>query len=85
MNITLNAKDLIKLRQFREQGIESLWCETQQNDVQNLIDLMESVAEAALQASLSPMGYDMLKRAKKEFVDTLLDQSEHYRCINPAY
>lgn len=81
--ITTNAKDLIKLREIRNKRIDDLWCETQQNDIQRLIDLMENVATAAMSCcnNNSSMGMDLLKQAKFEFVETLLASSEDYRHI----
>lgn len=83
MNSTAaTVKDMIKLRELQKQRIESLWCETQQEDIQRLIDLMENVASSAIGCSNS-MGMDLLRQAKKEFIETLLDQSERYRCVVP--
>ena len=79
--VITSAKDLIKLQQIKQQGIENLWCETQQDDIQELIDLMEEVASAATNCCSGAMGQDVLKYSKKKFVDTLLRQSEHYRHV----
>ena len=81
--MTISAKDLIKLRQIRKQKIKDLWCETQQEDIQKLIDLMENVASCAIMSCSGPMGSDLLKQAKQEFIDTLMEMEERYRCLEP--
>lgn len=77
------AKDLINLRDRNRQSILQLWCESQQEDVQTLIDLMEEVASTAMNAS-SPQGYEQLENAKTNFVETLLTMSERYRVVYTA-
>jgi hypothetical protein len=82
--IITDVKDLIKLKEFKNKKIENLWCETQQQDIQHLIDLMENVALTAMTCGNNAMGHDQLKQVKQEFVDTLMDLSERYRKISSS-
>ena len=79
-----NAKDLIKLRELHNSKIENLWCERQQEDIQQMINLMENVATAAMTCcnGNGPMAMDLLKLAKNEFIEYLLSASERYRHIS---
>lgn len=81
--VQITVKQFVKLKEYQEQRIRELWCEEQQNDVQHLIDLMEDIATAAVDATKSSQGYDALKQAKHVFTDTLLQSAERYRVVNP--
>lgn len=78
------VKDLVKLRDIQNRHIENLWCEQQQKDVQTLIDMMEAAALAGAQSTFNPMGMDMLKQAKKDFIEAVMEMNERYRCLGPS-
>lgn len=81
----LSVKQFVKLKEYQEQRIKELWCEEQQADAQQIIDLMESVANSAFDAAKSSQGYDTMKHSKHQFTDVLLSIFEKYRMVKPVY
>ena len=79
--LQLSVKQFVRLKEYQEQRIRELWCEQQQEDVQQLIDLMEDVATAAYDARKSAQAYSGLQDAKMNYVTNLLAISERYRAV----
>ena len=79
----LKARDLIKLRDIQNKQMQNLWCEPQQKDFEELIRLMENVSSAALSCcnGSGNMGQDLLRQAKQDFVEGLINKSENYRFL----
>jgi len=78
----LSVKQFVKLKEYQEQYTRELWCEEQQQDFQQLIDLMEDVSTAAFDAAKSSQGFAAMQHSKHVFTSTLLKIAEQYRYVN---
>lgn len=81
--INIIGKQALKLFIAEETSskVEDKWCEKQQKDIIDVLELVDDLLEKAVNSHSSSLSYQTLQQSKAEFVNYFLNVSAKYRRI----
>jgi hypothetical protein len=78
-----SVRDLVKLKKFEDShvNLKEKWCEEQQVDLENILEMVDDLITSAIASTSSSHGYTQLQEAKSTFVNAFMSMAAQYRHI----